>query len=143
MQFELLTLGGSKFAGAAASVQLTTVDGELGILPHHEPLVAQVKGGPVVIHLPGGGSEIFATFGGLLEVGNNRVRLLADEADHGRELVAEEIELALGRAKELRAAAKDKHELARAQEQVDRQAVRLGVARMHRRSRPQRPNSPQ
>jgi F-type H+-transporting ATPase subunit epsilon len=141
MRFELLTLGGSKFAGTAASVQLTTVDGEIGILPHHESLVAQVKGGPVIVKVPGGGTEIFATFGGLLEVENNVVRLLADEADHAEELVAEEIEAALARAKELRASAKDKHELARAQEQIDRQAVRLGVARMHRRIRPQRPTS--
>src|SRR5476651_44355 len=107
MRFELLTLGGSKFAGLATSVQLTTVDGDIGILPHHESLVAQVKGGPVIVKVPGGETEVFATFGGLLEVENNVVRLLADEADHADELVADEIEAALPRAKELRAGAKD------------------------------------
>jgi F-type H+-transporting ATPase subunit epsilon len=141
MQFELLTLSGAKFSGEAASVQLTTVEGQLGILPHHEPLVAKVVGGPVVVQPLKGEAQIFATYGGLLEVGSNRARLLADEADHADTLVTGEIEAALARAKELRAAAKDKHELARAQEMVDRQAVRLGVARMHRHPRAGRPDS--
>jgi F0F1-type ATP synthase epsilon subunit len=71
----------------------------------------------------------------------NRVRLMADEADHAEDLVASEIEEALKRAEDLRAKAKDKTELARAQELVDRQAVRLGVARMRRREH-RRPEGP-
>jgi F-type H+-transporting ATPase subunit epsilon len=137
MDFELLTLSGTKFSGQAAFVQLTTVEGQMGILPHHEPLVAKVIAGPVIVRPTEGDEEVFATYGGLLEVtSTNRVRLLADEADHAEELVADEVEAALARAKEQRAQAKDKHELARAQELVDRQQVRLGVARMQRHHRP-------
>jgi len=131
MQFELLTLTGTKFSGEVSEVHLTTAGGEIGILPHHEPLVAVAKPGPVTVHTRGK-AEVFATFGGLLEVTLDGVKLMADEAEHADELVQDQIELALKHAETLRAAAKDKHELAHAQQLVDRAAVRLGVAKMHR-----------
>jgi F-type H+-transporting ATPase subunit epsilon len=139
VDFQLLTLSGTKFAGEARQVNLRTVDGDMGILPHHEPLVAKVVAGPVEVKPAKGEPQVFATYGGLLEIDDNRVRLLADEADHADELVTSEIEAALKRAEELRAKAKDKVELAKAQQLIDRQAVRLGVARMRRHERPRRP----
>ena len=142
MDFELLTLSGTKFSGEAIQVNLTTVDGQMGILPHHEPFVAKVVAGPVVVKPAKGESQVFATYGGLVEVtAANRVRLMADEADHAEDLVASEIEEALARAEDLRAKAKDKTELANAQALVDRQAVRLGVARMRRHERRQPPGA--
>jgi len=132
MQFELLTLTGTKFAGEATEVTLTTTEGDLGILPYHENLTAVAAAGPVTVHKKGGDKETFAIFGGMLEVSDNRARLLADEAEHERDLVESQIEAALQHAEELKAAAKDKIELARAQELIDRQVVRLGVAKMRR-----------
>ena len=133
MEFELLTLTGTKFSGDVTQVTLRTTDGDIGILPNHEPLTAAVAAGPVTIYKKGGQSEAFAGFGGLLEVKAERVRLLADEAEHAEELIANEIEAALKHAETLKAAAKDKVELARAQELVDREVVRLCVAKMRRR----------
>ncbi|HEY2004063.1 MAG TPA: ATP synthase F1 subunit epsilon [Candidatus Saccharimonadia bacterium] len=133
MRFELLTLTGTKFNGDATQVTLRTTDGDIGILPNHEPLTAAVAPGPVTVYKQGGQSEAFAVFGGLLEVSAERVRLLADEAEHAEELIANQIEAALKHAEDLKAAAKDKVELARAQELVDREVVRLGVAKMRRR----------
>ena len=78
------------------------------------------------------GSKVFTTFGGLLEITADYVRLLADEADHEGELVASEIEEALAHAKAMRDKAKDKVELAKAQQMIDRSEVRLGVANMRR-----------
>jgi F-type H+-transporting ATPase subunit epsilon len=139
MNFELLTLTGAKWQGEADEVQLTTTNGQMGILPHHEPLVAQVVAGPVTIKSGKNKPEVFATYGGLLEVTKDYVRLLADEADHEGELVAEEIEAALAHAKELRDKAKDKTELAKAQQMIDRSEVRLGIARMRRTHHERRP----
>ena len=135
MQFELLTLTGTKFDGEVSQVTLVTTDGEIGILPHHEPLMAVAVAGPVVVKPKGGREQTFATFGGMLEVEAERVRLLADEAEHEDDLVAREVEAALHEAQALKAAAKDKHELAKAQALIDRQTVRLGVARLSRRHR--------
>lgn len=132
MRFELLTLTGAKWQGEADEVQLTTTNGQMGVLTHHEPLVAQVVAGPVTIKVGKNTPEIFATYGGLLEVTADYVRLLADEADHESDLVASEIEAALVQAKEMRAGAKDKTELAKAQQMIDRSEVRLGVVGMRR-----------
>jgi len=139
MNFELLTLSGAKWQGEADEVQLTTTNGQLGILPHHEPLVAQVVAGAVTIKSGKGAPEVFATYGGLLEVTKDYVRILADEADHEGELVAEEIEQALADAKKMRDNAKDRTELANAQRMIDRSEVRLGVARMRRTHHERRP----
>jgi F-type H+-transporting ATPase subunit epsilon len=142
MEFELLTLSGAKFTGEAKQVNLTTVDGRLGILPHHEPLVAKVVAGSVEVKPAQGEPQVFAIYGGLIEVtAANRVRLMADEAEHAEELVASEIEEALKRAEDMRAKAKDKTELSNAQAMVDREGVRLGVARMRRREH-RRPEGP-
>ena len=132
MQFELLTLSGAKFKGEADEVILTTTDGEMGVLPHHEPFIGQVVAGAVTIKHGKGAPEVFATYGGLLEITEYYVRLLADEADHEGELVASEIEEALAHAKAMRDKAKDKVELAKAQQMIDRSEVRLGVAKMRR-----------
>ncbi|HUD11668.1 MAG TPA: ATP synthase F1 subunit epsilon [Candidatus Saccharimonadia bacterium] len=135
MRFELLTLAGVKYAGDVTQVSLTTVDGEIGILPHHERLTAIAAPGPVTVRV-GAKKEVFATFGGLLEVTAERVRLLSDEADHLDDLIESEIEAAIELAQALKSAAKDKRELSHAQQMIDRQAVRLNVARMRRHGRP-------
>lgn len=137
MQFELLTASGPKYQGEALEVALRTANGDIGILPHHEALTAIAVPGPVLVHGHGGKTTMFAIFGGLLEVRDNVVRLLADEADHADDLIQEEVEAALKKAEELKDRARDKHQLHRAQELVDRHAVRLEVVhlRRHHRSR--------
>jgi F-type H+-transporting ATPase subunit epsilon len=138
MKVELLTLSGTKFSGEADELRLTTTNGQIGILPHHEPFVAQVVAGPVVVRPVQGDPEIFATYGGIVEVTSDYVRLLADEADHADDLLADEIEEALERAKTLRDNAKDRVELEQAQSMIDRAQVRLGVAKMRRTHRRER-----
>lgn len=143
MHFELLTLTGAKFQGEVSQVTLTTANGQIGILPHHEDLTAQVLPGPVTVKEKSGKQSVFATFGGLLEVTKTGTRLLADEAEHEDDLIQAEVQAALAEAQSMKVAAKDKHELARAQEMVDRQTVRLGVAKLHRRARPDRTQPPE
>lgn len=139
MQFELLTLDGAKYSGEAQEVVLQTTEGAMAILPHHEALTAVVAPGAVTVRDAHAAESVFATFGGILEVKDNRVRLLADEAEHADDLIEAEIEEALARAKAEKEGAKDKHELNRAQQLIDRHAVRLEVARVrrHHRSRHQ------
>jgi F-type H+-transporting ATPase subunit epsilon len=132
MNFELLTLSGAKWQGEADEVVVTTTGGEMGILPNHEPFVAQVVPGPITIKHGKGAPEVFATYGGLLEITKDYVRVLADEADHESDLVASEIEAALAQAKAMRDKAKDKTELAKAQQLIDRSELRLGIAKMRR-----------
>ncbi len=132
MQFELLTLTGAKYTGEIAEVSLKTPEGSLAILPHHEPFTAIVSPGPVTVRSKGKSEELFATFGGIVEVIDNRVRLLADEAEHADDLVEAEIVEALARAKAAKEGVRDKGELHRAQQLVDRHAIRLEVVRIRR-----------
>ena len=135
MEFELLTLAGTKYKGQTREVHVITATGEMGILPHHENLTTIVKPGPVIVTGKDGKKETLASFGGILQIVDNTAKLLADEAEHEDELILHEIEAALEYAKTLAANAKTKVELHHAQTLVDRHTVRLNVAGMRRRSR--------
>ena len=135
MQVKLVTLNGIKFDDIAKEVHIVTPDGAMVVLPHHEPLTAQTSPGPVIIVDNKDNDEVFASYGGLIEVTNNEVRILLDEADHADDLVEVEIEEALQAAKSLKKKAKDQKELDEAQQIIDRQYVRLNVSRVRRRHR--------
>jgi F-type H+-transporting ATPase subunit epsilon len=138
VNFELVTLDGIKFKAQAYSVILPTADGEITVLPGHEPLLAQLVPGVVTIRRnksdPDHHLEHFATYGGVLEISSDGVRVLSDEATHGEEISLAEAQKAHDEALRLRQAAKTQIELDRAQTMVDRQIVRLQVADLKRRS---------
>ena len=79
--------------------------------------------------------EHYAIDSGIIEIANDTVRVLVDEADKDSEVSAKEAEEALARAKKLRADAKDQVSLEKAQSLVDRQTSRLKIAELRRRSR--------
>ncbi len=81
MRVEVVTPERLVWSGPAEMVIARGVDGELGILPHHMPLITALLDSPLEIRLPGGGRTIIATRGGFLEVKPDRVTVLADEAD--------------------------------------------------------------
>ena len=136
MKFELISLSGVQYSGDVAEVALKTATGQLAILPGHEPIQAIALAGPVEVRPRGSEHQFYAIFGGLIEVlPDGNVRVLADETDAAEDLVHEEVEAALAKAQELKSHAKDKYELHRAQELIDRHAVRLEVSRLHRRHR--------
>ena len=135
MKFELLTLTGVKYRGDVAEVALRTASGQISVLPGHEPLTSIAVAGPVTVRPTTGATQYFAAFGGLLEVTENQVRLLADEAEPASEMIEAEVEAALVRAREMSERAQARHEVHQARELAGRHAVRLEVARMHRRHR--------
>jgi F-type H+-transporting ATPase subunit epsilon len=137
MQFELLTLTGAKYSGEATEVVVNTASGSIAVYAMHEPLTTIVLPGSISVMNKAGKTEVYTTFGGLLEFQDNVCRVLSDESEHSEELVEKEIEDALNAALKQQENAKDKHELAHAQALVDRHTVRLGVAKLkrHRRER--------
>jgi len=72
-------------------------EGQLGILPHHAPLMTILQAGELVVRR-GTQEEIMAISGGFLEVRPDRVIVLADSAER-----AEEIDLARAEAARQRA----------------------------------------
>jgi F-type H+-transporting ATPase subunit epsilon len=79
--------------------------------------------------------EYFAVSGGVIEITQQLVRVLVDEAEHGDDIVEAESKAALERALKLQETAKSQVELEQAQQLIDRHQVRLNVAGLRRRNR--------
>jgi F-type H+-transporting ATPase subunit epsilon len=135
--FQLVSISGKKFDEDVYEVVLPTADGEIGVLQDHMPLVSVAKTGVIMVRrdskTPDSQREFFATNGGVIEVSNNTLRVLVDEADHTDDINESEAQKALERAQKLKAEAKDEVSLEHAQQLIDRQQVRLQVAGLKRR----------
>lgn len=139
MKLELITLTGTKFEEEIYEVSLPTREGIITVLPHHMPLVTVAVPGVISVRRrkddPDDAIEHFATHGGIVEISPDKIQVLVDEAYHASEIVEAEAREALERAKAAKALAKDQLELDKAQELIDRQAIRLKVAELRRHRR--------
>ena len=81
------------------------VEGQLGILPHHAPLMTTLQAGELRVKR-GGGEDVLAISGGFLEVRPDRVIILADAAERAEEIDVARAEAAKRRAEQRLA---DKH----------------------------------
>ncbi len=137
IHFQLVTLSGTKFDDDAYEITLPTLEGEIGVLQDHMPLVSVAKPGVIAVRKNAqdtdASRELFAISGGVIEVSNNDLHVLVDEADAADEINEAEVQAALERAKLMMAEATDEVSLERAQQLVDRHAVRLQVAGLKRR----------
>jgi F-type H+-transporting ATPase subunit epsilon len=135
--FQLVSLSGKQFDEDVYEVVLPTKDGEIGVLQDHMPLVSVARTGVIMVRRsakdPDRAREYFATNGGAIEVSDNTLRVLVDEADLADDINEAEAQKALERAEKMKAEAKDEVSLEHAQTLVDRQAVRLQVAGLKRR----------
>ncbi|MDP6422076.1 MAG: F0F1 ATP synthase subunit epsilon [SAR202 cluster bacterium] len=113
------------------------VDGELGILPSHAPLLTMLKPGEIRV-VKDGDETFMSVSGGFLEVIGEKITILADTAEHADEIDAERAEAALNRAQERVEAAASDMDLERALASMRRSQARLTVSRHRRRDRPTR-----
>ena len=141
IHFELVTLDGVKFRQNVFEVQLPTTEGIIGVFKNHAPLVSMAVPGVVTIRHkegePDDMQEHVAINGGVVEISDDNVRVLVDEADLADEINEKEISEAHARALKLRAEAKDQISLNHAQSLVERTSVRLKVAELRRNRRKQ------
>lgn len=139
MNLELVTLLGKKVDQEAYEVMIPTKEGEIAVFPGHEPLVSIAVPGAIAVRYkkgdPDSKLDYFAISGGVVEIAQQKVRVLVDEADNGEDIVEAESKAALERAIKLRDSAKNQVELEKAHQLVDRHAVRLKVADLRRRHR--------
>lgn len=139
IKFELVTLDGTKFGEEVYEVQLPTPGGMIGIFPHHIPLVSIASPGVIAVRRkqddPDIKLEYFATNGGVIEILDNIVRVLVDEADREDEINEQEALKAFERAQKMQAEAGDQVSLEHAQSLIDRSQSRLRVAELRRRKR--------
>ncbi|HVS58558.1 MAG TPA: ATP synthase F1 subunit epsilon [Candidatus Saccharimonadales bacterium] len=137
VHLQIVTLTGTKFNDDVYEVVLPTADGEIGVLQDHMPLVSVATDGVIMVRReprdPDHAREFFAISGGVIQVENNTLKIIVDEADHADSINEAEAEEAHQRALKMRAEAKDQVSLEHAQTLVDRSAVRLQVASLKRR----------
>ena len=81
LQVELVSPEKKVFSGEAVSVSARTLDGDLGILTDHAPLLGVLVDGKVVIKGTDGSTNEFNVSGGFLSVSNNRVSILAESSN--------------------------------------------------------------
>lgn len=140
-RLQLVTLSGTKYDDDVYEVLLPTMDGEIGVLPGHMPLVSVARHGIIKIRKnandPDDFREYYAVSGGVIEVDQdtNTLSVLVDEADDSEEINEAEAKEAFELAQKMKAEAKDQVSLEHAQNLIDRQAVRLQVAGLKRRAK--------
>ena len=107
------------------------VGGQLGILPHHTPLMTMLQPGELMVRK---GKEEFslAISGGFLEVRPDRVIVLADAAERAEEIDISRAEEAKRRARERVIHAIPEADSARAEAALRRSLARLKVAEKRR-----------
>ena len=111
------------------------VEGELGVLPHHAPLMTMLQPGELRVRK--GGEEFFlAVSGGFLEVRPDRIIVLADAAERVEEIDIARAEEAKHRAEEQLSRRPSEVDAARIEAALRRSLIRLKVGERRRKRRP-------
>ncbi|GAI93562.1 unnamed protein product [marine sediment metagenome] len=110
------------------------VEGQLGILPHHTPLMTMLQPGELRVRK--GGEEFFlAISGGFLEVRPDRIIVLADAAERVEEIDVARAEEAKRRAQERLSKGVPDSDVARNEAALRRAITRLEVVGRRKRRR--------
>lgn len=133
VDIEIVTPEGVDFEGQADLVVVPGLDGELGIMAEHEPLVSLLTIGETRVRRPDGTYEHIATGLGYVEVLFDRVRVVCDHAERATEIDTKRAEAARARAAERLALRQDPEARAevdffRAEQALRRATNRLKVA---------------
>jgi F-type H+-transporting ATPase subunit epsilon len=115
------------------------IEGQLGVLPHHAPLMTTLMPGELLVR-KGGEEFSLAISGGFIEVRPDRIIILADAAERVEEIDVARAEEAKRRAEERLKERAPEVDLLRAEAALRRSLTRLEVAaRRRRRSKTQPP----
>ncbi len=131
MRLEIITAEREVYADDVDVVVVPGLEGQLGILPHHAPLMTMLQPGELTIRKDGE-STYLAVSAGFVEVLGNKVTILADAAERS-EAIDEDRALAAMEAAQERLANRDGDiELEQVARAMRRAQVRLDVARKRR-----------
>ena len=99
LHVELVAVERLLWSGEATMVIARTTEGEMGVLPGHAPVLAQLaEPGTVRIQREGEGALVVAVHGGFLSVTDKGVSVLAEYAELADEIDVERARAALSRA---------------------------------------------
>ncbi len=132
---EIVSQDRTVFQGDVDMVVLPGAGGEMGVLPHHAPVLTTLKYGVVKVRRSGK-EEIFAVSGGVAEVQPDIVTVLADAAENVEEIDVARAQFAKKRAEEILAKGlpKDQDALLSVDAALRRSNLRLDVARRYKKN---------
>ncbi len=131
---EIVTPERLAYSDMVDAVNLPGIEGELGVLPHHAPLVSMLGVGELRIR-KGGAEESFAIVGGFLQVRPDKVVVMAETADMASEIDLEKAQHAKREAEQALEGGPriDAVDLAAARASLQHALLRIRVAeRRHR-----------
>jgi F-type H+-transporting ATPase subunit epsilon len=131
---EIVTPERLAYSDMVDAVNLPGSEGELGVLPHHAPLVSMLGIGELRIR-KGGTEESFAIVGGFLQVRPDKVVVMAETADMASDIDLEKAHEARRAAERLleETSPADTADLAAARASLQHALLRIRVAeRRHR-----------
>lgn len=130
LTLEMVTPEKVAWSAGADFVVLPAMEGEMGILPSHQPYLVQLTAGEVRV-TENGQTKRFAISGGFAEVKDNKVSLFAETAELADQIDAERAKQSLEKAKaETTRKDLDPMQLMAAEAAMRRAQVRLRVALM-------------
>ena len=86
MQVDVVSAERRIFSGEASEVYARSLEGEIGVLPGHQPALLALDIAPVKIVLPDGDEQRVAVHNGFLYYRDGRLRILADTAELASEI---------------------------------------------------------
>ncbi len=132
IKLDVVTAERSVFSEEVDVVVAPGVEGQLGILPHHTPLMTILEAGE--LRVKKGGEEFSLVIsGGFLEVRPDRIIVLADAAERAEEIDLERAEEAKRRAREYLGRPASEIDIAQAEAALVRSLARLKVGEKRRR----------
>jgi len=133
LTLEIVTPDARVYSDTIDSVVIPTVEGEVGILPGHIALLTQVADGELRV-TKGNDTQFLAVSGGFAEVGDDRVRVLAEHAITEEKIDEKAVEEAMRRAEKELDDAKhlDPQQYENLQNLVRYSGVQLAVKRRRR-----------
>jgi F-type H+-transporting ATPase subunit epsilon len=133
LKCEIITQERLVFAEDVDIVMVRGIEGEMAILPRHAPLITPLDFGEVRVRRAGL-EEAFAVGGGVLQVANNRVRILAESAEQANDIDIARAEEARRRAKKIMAEGvpEDPAAMAALEAAIRRADLRMKVASRRR-----------
>jgi F-type H+-transporting ATPase subunit epsilon len=138
LHLEIVTPEKLAYQDDVDSVQLPGSEGELGVLPHHAPLITTLGAGELRLR-KGGEEEFFAIVGGFLQVLPDKVVVMAETADLASEIDLEKAQEARRQAEQaIESGFVEGADLAAARASLQASLIRIRVAERRHREGPRR-----
>jgi len=131
---KLIAPDGVKYESNASEATPPTPNGQITILPDHMPLISLLAPGEIILKIDSK-EHVLITEGGIVEIANNTVKILADTAEDINSLDQLKIEEAKKHAEELIAAARTDIEYADAVAHLEKQISKLNILKRRKKYR--------